>query len=76
MSSNEKVSYFLGDRKEEVVTTPLSEKKPSTKYVDKGNDELADMPFMEKKYLTKDVDKGTDELVGMKQEVVTICRKN
>ena len=75
MSSNEKVSNVLGDRKEEVVTTPLSEKKPSTKYVDKGNEELADMPFMEKKYLTKDVDKGTDELVGMKQEVVTICRK-
>ena len=36
MSSNEKVSSFLGDRKEEVVTTPLSEKKSLTNDVDKG----------------------------------------
>ena len=43
-----------------MVTTPLSEKKPSTKYVDEGNEGFADMPFMEKKYSTKDVEKGTD----------------
>ena len=45
-----------GDRKEEVVTTPLSENKSSTKDVD----ELAEMPLMEKKSSTKDFDKGTD----------------
>ena len=33
----------MGDRKEEVVTTPLSEKKSSTKDVEKGTDELEDM---------------------------------
>ena len=38
MSSNEKVSNVLGDRKEELVTMPLSEKKPSTKDVKKGTD--------------------------------------
>ena len=53
MSSNERVSNFLKYRKEEVVTTPLSEKKSSKIDVDKGTDELADMPFMEKKYSTK-----------------------
>ena len=38
------------DRKKAVVTTPLSEKKSSTKDVEKGTDELADTllfaPFM------------------------------
>ena len=75
MSSNEKVSNVLGDRKEEVVTTPLSENKYSTKDVEKGTDKLADMLLMEKKYSTKDVDKGTDELAYMKQVVNTILRK-
>ena len=60
MSSNEKVSNVLGDRKEELVTTPLSDKKSSTKGVEKGTAELADMLFMEKKSFTKDVEKGTD----------------
>ena len=60
MSSNEKVSNFLGDSKEEVVTTPFPENKSSTKDVDRGNDKLVDMPLMENKSLTKDVDKGTD----------------
>ena len=60
MSSNEKVSNFLGDRKEEVVTTPLSEKKSSTKDVEKGTDELADTLFMEKKSSIKNIEKGTD----------------
>ena len=36
MSSNDKVSNVLGDIKEAVVKTPLSEKKSSTKYVEKG----------------------------------------
>ena len=40
MSSVEKVSNVLGDRKEEVVTTPFSEKKSSTKDVDRGTGEL------------------------------------
>ena len=65
----------MGDRKEEVVTTPFLEKKLSTKDVEKFTDELADMPLMEKKYSTNDVDKGTDELTDMKQSVVTIRRK-
>ena len=69
MSSNEKVSNVLGDRKEEVVTTPLSEKKFSTKDVEKSTYKLADMLLMEKKSSTKDVDKGTDELEDMKQAV-------
>ena len=43
MLSNEKLSNFLGDRKEEVVTTPLSENKSSTKDVEKGTDKLAYM---------------------------------
>ena len=60
MSSIERVSNVLGDRKEEVVTTPLLEKKLPTKDVDKGADELVDTPLLEKKFPTKDVDKGTD----------------
>ena len=52
----------MGDRKEELVTTPSSEKKSLTKDVEKGTDELADTLLMEKKSLTKNVEKGTDEL--------------
>ena len=40
MSWVEKVSNFLDDRKEAVVTTPFSEKKSLTKYVDEGTGEL------------------------------------
>ena len=36
MLSVDKVSNVLGDRKKEVVTTPLSEKKLLTKDIDKG----------------------------------------
>ena len=72
MSSNEKVSTVLGDRKEEIFTTPLSEKKSPTKNVDEGTYEFSDIPLMEKKYSTNDVDKGTKELEDMKQAVVTI----
>ena len=43
MSLVEKVSNVLDDRKEAVVTTPLSEKKSLTKDVDKGTGELEDM---------------------------------
>ena len=75
MTSNEKVSDDLGDRKKEVVTTPLREKKSSTKDVDEGTDELADIPLMNNKSSTKDVDKGTDELADIKQAVVTIRKK-
>ena len=50
----------MGDRKEGLVTTSLSEKKYSTKDVEKGTDKLADMLLIEKKSSTKDVDKGTD----------------
>ena len=49
MLSNDKVSNVLGDRKEEVVTTPLLEKKSSTKDVEEGTDELEDMTLTEKK---------------------------
>ena len=75
MSSNEKVRSFFGDRKEEVVGMPLSEKKSPTKDIDRGTDELVDIPLMEKKSSTKYVDKGTDELADMKQAVITIRRK-
>ena len=75
MSSNKKVRNFLGDSKEEVVTTPLPEKKSQTKDIDKVTDELEDMPLTEKKYSTKDVEKGTGELADMKQAVVIIRRK-
>ena len=40
MSSVDKVINVLGDRKDEVVTTPLLENKSPTKDVDKGTDEL------------------------------------
>ena len=75
MSSVDKFSNVLCDRKEEMVTTPLLEKKSLTKDVDKGTDELADTPLLEKKYSTKNIDTGTDELADMKNAVVTICRK-
>ena len=75
MSSNEKVSNVLGDRKDEVVTTSLSEKKSLTEDIDKGTNKLEDMLSIQKKSSTKDVDKGTDELADMKQAVNTICRK-
>ena len=38
MSSNEKFSKVLGDKKEELFTTPFSEKISLTKDVDKGTD--------------------------------------
>ena len=76
MSSNEKVSNILDDSKEELVTTSFSEKKCSTKNVEKGTYKLAYKLFMEKRYSTKDFDKDTDELVDMKQVVNTICRKS
>ena len=43
MSSVEKVSNVLDDRKEAVVTTPLSENKSLTKDAYKGTVELEDM---------------------------------
>ena len=72
MSSNDKVSHVLGDRKEEVVAMPLSEKKYFTKYVEKGTDKLEDMLLTEKKFSTNGVDKGIDYLADMKQAVNTI----
>ena len=42
MSLVEKVGNILGDNREEVVITPLSEKKSLTKDVEKGTDKLAD----------------------------------
>ena len=53
----EKVSNFLDDRKEAVVTTPLSEKKSLTKDVDKGTDELEDMKEAVFPIRRKDLDK-------------------
>ena len=52
MSLVEKVGNVFFDKKEELVTTPLLERKSSTKDVDKGTDELADMPLFEKKSST------------------------
>ena len=53
----EKVSNFLDYRIEAVVTTPLSDKKSLTKYVDKVTDELEDMKEtvvkIHRKYLDK-----------------------
>ena len=43
MSSVDKVSNFLGDRKEELVMTLLLENKSSTKYFDEGDDELSNI---------------------------------
>ena len=43
MLSVDKVSNFLGNRKEEVVMTPLSEKKSLTKDINKCIGELEDM---------------------------------
>ena len=65
----------MGDRKEEVVTTPLSEKKSLTEDVEKCTDKLADMILMEMKSSTKDVNKGTYEFADTKQAVNTIRRK-
>ena len=45
----EKMSHGLGDRREEVVTTPFLENKSSTKNVDKGTGKLADTTLLEKK---------------------------
>ena len=75
MSMVEKVSNFLGDRKEEVVMTPFLEKKSSTKDVGKVTDELTNTPLLNKKSSTKDVNKGTDEFTYMINSVVTIHRK-
>ena len=46
-----------------MVTTPFSEKKPSTKDVEKGIEELADTLLSEKKSSTKDFEKSIDELL-------------
>ena len=56
----DKVSNFLGDRKEEVVTTPLLENKSPTKDVDKGTDELEYM----KKTVVTIRRKGLDKFEG------------
>ena len=57
MSSVEKDSNCLDDKKEAVVTTPLSEKKSMTKYFDKGTGELEYMKkaaiIIRSKYLDK-----------------------
>ena len=49
MLSVDKVSNVLGDIKEEVVTTPFSEKKSFTRDSDKGTDELK---YMKKAVVT------------------------
>ena len=57
MSPVEKTSNVLDDRKEAVVTTPFSEKKSLTKYIDKGADELEDMKETLVTIRWKDLDK-------------------
>ena len=49
MSSVQKISNVLGDKKEEVVTTPLSEKKSLTNDFEKGTNELE---YMKKSVVT------------------------
>ena len=71
----DKFGNVLGDRKEEVVTNPLLEKKSSTKDFDRGTYELEDTILLGKKYSTKDVGERTDELADMKKAVFTILRK-
>ena len=46
-----------------MVTTPLSEKKSSTKDVDKKTDALADSLLIENKSSKNNAGKGTNELV-------------
>ena len=64
MSSVEKVSNALDDRKEAAVTTPLSENKSLTKDVDKGNGELEDMKEEVFKIRRKDLDKFEGQYKG------------
>ena len=40
----------MGDRKDAVFTTPFSEKRSSTKYVDNSTDELTYKLLMEKAF--------------------------
>ena len=61
-----KVSNVLGDRKEEVVTTPLSKKKSPTKDVDKGTGELVDMKEAVVAILRKGLDKFGGQSKGSK----------
>ena len=75
MSSVEKVSKFLCDRKEEVFTTPLLQKNNKKNMLTKALMKFADMPFWEKKSLTKDVEKSTDKLADVNKAVVIICKK-
>ena len=58
-----------------MADTLLSEKKTSTKKVEKSTDENSYALLYEKKPLTRDVEKGTDELAFKKQKVHTIRRK-
>ena len=62
MSSNEKVINALGDRKEAVGTTILTDKKSLTKNAEKVIEELADTLLYKKQYSKKYVNKGADEL--------------
>ena len=56
MSSVDKFSNVLDDRKEAVVTTPLLEKKSSTNDVDKGTGELEYMKEAVVTIFGKDLD--------------------
>ena len=57
---------FLGDGKEEGITTPFLENKSWTKEFGEVTDELTDMPFLENKSLTEYVEKCTHKFVDMK----------
>ena len=56
MLSFDKVSSVLDDRKEAVVTTPLSEKKSLTNNIDKCTGELEDMKEAVVTIFRKDLD--------------------
>ena len=61
MLSVDKVNKNLDDKKKEVVTTPLSEKKLWT---------------TDKVTTSEEVDKRTEKLEDIKEAVVMICRKD
>ena len=64
MSSVDKVSNILGDRKEEVVTTPLLDNKSSKKDVDKDTGELENMKEAVITIRTKGLYKFEDQFKG------------
>ena len=86
MLSVEKVRNVLGDRKEEMVTTPFPENKSLTKNVDKGPGELEDMKEAMSTIRRKNLHKfrvslkylqdGLNLIMGFKKEIYKIKTPN